>query len=101
MVEGTINKKTYTLMDIKMFMLCVLSGRAEKEHVVQYLGALVEHGGLAGEDDANNPGLTYTQFFIEQSIILLDDKLFDDWIEYYKKELLSIENYELVNDLSL
>ena len=42
-----------------------------------------------------------TTIFEEKSLEMFENELYDEWIEYFKSELLKIENYELIIELEL
>ena len=42
-----------------------------------------------------------TTIFVEKSLEMFENELYDEWIEYFKSELLKIENYELIIELEL
>jgi hypothetical protein len=97
-----MNKAKHSIDDIKLFMLCILSGRAEREHALHYLCALADFGDISNPIDFEVVSdLTATSFFITKSMEFLDRKEYDEWIEYYKQELLKREQYEIVNNLHL
>lgn len=96
------NIGNHSLEDIKLFMICILSGRAEREHVLHYLCALADYSDISYDEDwEKESDMTATMFFVNQSMVFLDLNKFDEWIEYYKGKLLEIENFTLIHELHL
>ena len=42
-----------------------------------------------------------TTIFVEKSLEMFTNELYDEWLDYFKSELLKIENYELIVELEL
>lgn len=96
------NIAKHSLEDIKLYMICILSGRADREHVLSYLCALSDFSGISDDSDWDKKSdLTATVFFVNKSMEFLDKQEWDNWIEYFKQRLIELENYELVKDLHL
>ena len=51
--------------------------------------------------DFENIGISATTIFVEKSLKMIENEQYDEFIEYYKQELLKIEKYELISYLSL
>lgn len=92
----------HSLEDIKLFMICILCGEAEREYVLTYLCALSDYSDISYEEDFEKESdMTATVFFIEESMTFLDRGDYDGWIEYFKQQLIKIENYTLIHQLHL
>lgn len=65
------------------------------------LTLLCDKSNISNKYDLDNIGLNKTTIFVEKSMNFLRKELYDDWLEYYKSELINIENYELIVYLNL
>jgi len=90
------------LDNIKMVMFVLLAGKSEGEKLANYLAFLADKCGLAEKNDFILPSeYSATGMFINKSMDLLEEDRYDDWIEYFKNELLKEQSYELINELHL
>ncbi len=88
--------------DLKEVMMFLLIGGKEikTEQLLNLFTILADKSGISSESDFNG-GLNGTTMFVEKSVNFFKEELYDEWIEFFKGKLLKIENYELVNYLSL
>ena len=89
--------------DFKQIMLFLLIGGKEikTEQLINLFTILADKSQISYSEDFTNVGMNTTTIFVEKSLEMFANELYDDWIEYFKSELLKIENYELVIELEL
>ena len=89
--------------DLKQIMLFLLIGGKEikTEQLLNLFTILVDKSQISSSEDFNDVGMNATTIFVEKSLEMFTNELYDEWIEYFKSELLKIENYELVIELDL
>ena len=89
--------------DLKQIMLFLLIGGKEikTEQLLNLFTILVDKSQISSSEDFNDVGMNATTIFVEKSLEMFTNELYDEWIEYFKSELLKIENYELVIELEL
>ena len=75
--------------------------KIEQEKLCYMLSFLADLSNISEESDFKDVGLNSTTLFIEHSLELLKEAKYDDWIDYYRKKLITNENYELVTYLKL
>lgn len=88
---------------MKEILLFLLMGGKElpTEHLFQALTELSDLSGISCAKDFENPTLNATTLFAEKSFNMFKNEQYDEWIEFYKKELLKLESYELILELDL
>ena len=89
------------MTDIKNLLLLILIGGKEikQEQLLTMFAELADLSDLSHQNDLKDVGLNYTTMFAEKSYSMFQMEDFDEWIQYYKNELLKTENYELINYL--
>ena len=89
--------------EIKQILLFLLLGgnNIKEEQLIHIFTILADLSEISDSEDFKNVGLNATTIFVEKSLEMFTNELFDEWIEYFKSELLKIENYELVIELEL
>ena len=89
--------------DIKQIMLFLLIGGKEikTEQLINLFTILADKSEISSSEDFINVGINTTTIFVEKSLEMFANELYDEWIEYFKQELLKIENYELIIELEL
>ena len=89
--------------DLKQIILFLLIGGKEikTEQLINLFTILADKSEISSSEDFINVGINTTTIFVEKSLEMLTNELFDDWIKYFKQELLKIENYELIIELEL
>jgi hypothetical protein len=89
--------------NIKNLLFFILLGGKEikEEQLLTMFAELADISNLSDENDFVDVGLNYTTIFTEKSLNMFQEEQYDNWIEYYKNELLKTEQYELVNYLEL
>jgi hypothetical protein len=91
------------MTDIKNLLFFILLGGKEikEEQLLTMFAELADLSNLSDENDFVDVGLNYTTIFAEKSLNMFQEEQYDEWIEYYKNELLKTEQYELINYLEL
>ena len=89
--------------DIKQIMLFLLIGGKEvkTEQLINLFIILADKSEISSSEDFINVGMNTTTIFVEKSLEMFTNELYDDWLEHFKSELLKIENYELIVELEL
>lgn len=100
------DKRAYELM--MHLLLC--GGELSKTNLIYTLSELSDVSGISGENDFEENTLckeyTATVLFVNSSVEFFirakkDLNEYDNWLLFFKEELLKIENYELVKELNL
>ena len=89
--------------EIKQLLLFLLLGgnNIKEEQLIHIFTILADLSEISDSEDFKNVGLNATTIFVEKSLEMFTNELYDDWIEYFKQELIKIENYELIIELEL
>ena len=89
--------------DLKQIMLFLLIGGKEikTKQLINLFTILADKSQISSSEDFINVGMNTTTIFVEKSLEMFANELYDDWIEYFKNELLKVENYELIVELEL
>ena len=89
--------------DLKQIMLFLLIGGKEikTKQLINLFTILADKSEISSSEDFIDAGMNTTTIFVEKSLEMFRNELYDDWIEYFKQELLKIENYELIIELEL
>ena len=89
--------------DIKQIMLFLLIGGKEikTEQLINLFTILADKSEISSSEDFISVGMNTTTTFVEKSLEMLTNELYDDWIEYFKQELMKRENYEWIIELEL
>lgn len=96
--------KTDEIKQLLHFLL-VGGNSIEDEQLLHAFSMLADLSGISDENDFTNVGINSTTMFAENSLKLFSDAEtsddYDVWIEYYKNELVKVEEYQLIIDLEL
>lgn len=85
-----------------IFFFILLGGKEIKtDQLIHMLTILADLSEISDDTDFKNVGINATTIFVEKSLKLIENEQYDEFIEYYKRELLKIEKYELVSYLDL
>ena len=85
-----------------IFFFILLGGKEIKtEQLIHILTILSDLSDISDDTDFENIGISSTTIFVEKSLKMIENEQYDEFIEYYKQELLKIEKYELISYLSL
>ena len=89
--------------DLKQIMLFLLIGGKEikTKQLINLFTILADKSEISSSEDFIDVGMNTTTIFVEKSLEMFRNELYDEWIEYFKSELLKIENYELIIELEL
>ena len=89
--------------DIKQLCLYLMLGGKEIkiEQLIHALTILADLSKIGEEIDFKTYGISRVTLFVDKSLELFEQELYDEWIEYFKQELIKIENYELIIELEL
>ena len=89
--------------DLKQIMLFLLIGGKEikTKQLINLFTILADKSEISSSEDFINVGINTTTIFVEKSLEMFTNELYDDWLDYFKSELVKIENYELVIELEL
>ena len=89
--------------DLKQIMHFLLIGGKEikTEQLINLFTILADKSEISSSEDFFDVGMNTTTIFVEKSLEMFANELYDEWIEYFKSELLKIENYELIIELEL
>lgn len=104
--------KEYPNDEIKVFVECIMSKNIRAEDMFRCLTAMAVNMKLdwefyeVSETDEEGELQQYAtsdfQLFIDESIsYLMYENDFIGWLKFYKKQLLKVENYELLHILKL
>ena len=87
--------------EIKQLMLFLMLGGNEikEEQLVHMFTILADLSSLSYENDFVDIGINYTTIFVEKSLKLFSEELYDDWIDFFFGELIKNEDYELLIEL--
>ena len=89
--------------EIKQIMLfLMLSGNSIKiEQLIHALTILADLSKIGEEIDFKTYGISRVTLFVDKSLELFEQELYDDWIFYFFDEILKNEDYELLEELKL
>ena len=89
--------------EIKQLMLFLMLGGKEikEEQLVHMFTILADLSDLSYENDFVDVGINYTTIFVDKSLKLFSEELYDDWIDFFFGELEKNEEYELLMELKL
>ena len=89
--------------EIKQLLLFLLLGgnNIKEEQQVHIFTILADLSEISDSEDFIDVGMNTTTIFVEKSLEMFTNELYDEWIEYFKQELIKIENYELIIELEL
>lgn len=85
-----------------VFMMLLIGGnQIKEEQLLTMLAELCDLSGLSDDNDFENVGVNYTTMFVEKSFKMIMEEEYDMFINYFKGELIKMDNFELVIYLSL
>ena len=84
-----------------LFLILIGGKGIKQEQLLTMFAELADLSGLSHQNDFKDVGLNYTTMFAEKSYNMFQKEDFDEWIQYYKNELLKTEQYELISYLEL
>jgi hypothetical protein len=91
--------------ELKTILFLILLGEGDEQKKAERLAYIADKCGISDEDDFVEPLSEYsaTGIFVNNSMdyLLRERPQYDEWCEYLKKELESLENYELLSELHL
>ena len=89
--------------EIKQIMLfLMLSGNSIKtEQLIHALTILADLSKIGEEIDFKTEGISRVTLFVDKSLGLFEQELYDDWIFYFFDEILKNEDYELLEELKI
>ena len=89
--------KSTEFLEIKEVLFIILLGEASEQQLIYLLTALLDYSEIT---DKNNFG-ALDEVLIEKALDMLLKQEFDMFIEWYKQEIIKVENYELIIYLEL
>ena len=89
--------------DIKQLCLYLMLGGKEIkiEQLIHALTILADLSKIGEEIDFKTEGISRVTLFVDKSLGLFEQELYDDWIFYFFDEILKNEDYELLEELKL
>lgn len=89
--------------EIKQLLLfLMLAGNSIKtEQLIHALTILADLSKIGEEIDFKTEGISRVTLFVDKSLELFEQELYDDWIYYFFDEILKNEDYELLEELKL
>ena len=89
--------------EIKQIMLFLMLGGKEikTDQLIHALTILADLSKIGEEVDFKTEGISRVTIFVDKSLELFEQELYDDWISMYFAELLKNEDYKLLEDLKI
>lgn len=89
--------------DIKQLCLYLMLGGKEIkiEQLIHALTILADLSKIGEEADFKIEGISRVTLFVDKSLELFEQELYDEWISLYFAELLKNEDYKLLEDLKI
>lgn len=89
--------------EIKQIMLFLMLGGKEikTDQLIHALTILADLSKIGEEIDFKTEGISRVTLFVDKSLELFEQELYDDWIYYFFDEILKNEDYELLEELKL
>ena len=89
--------------DLKQIMLFLffVGKEIKTKQLINLFTILADKSEISSSEDFIDVGMNTTTIFVEKSLEMFTNELYDEWIEYFKQELIKIENYELIIELEL
>ena len=89
--------------EIKQLMLFMMLGgnSIKTEQLIHALTILADLSKIGEEIDFKTEGISRVTLFVDKSLGLFEQELYDDWIFYFFDEILKNEDYELLEELKL
>ena len=89
--------------EIKQIMLfLMLSGNSIKiEQLIHALTILADLSKIGEEIDFKTYGISRVTLFVDKSLELFEQELYDEWIFFFFDEILKNEDYELLEELKI
>ena len=89
--------------EIKQLMLFMMLGgnSIKTEQLIHALTILADLSKIGEEIDFKTEGISRVTLFVDKSLGLFEQELYDDWIFYFFDEILKNEDYELLEELKI
>lgn len=89
--------------EIKQLMLFMMLGgnSIKTEQLIHALTILADLSKIGEEIDFKTEGISRVTIFVDKSLELFEQELYDDWIYYFFDEILKNEDYELLEELKI
>lgn len=89
--------------EIKQIMLFLMLGGKEikTDQLIHALTILADLSKIGEEVDFKTEGISRVTIFVDKSLELFEQELYDDWISMYFAELLKNEDYKLLEYLKI
>ena len=89
--------------EIKQLMLFMMLGgnSIKTEQLIHALTILADLSKIGEEIDFKTEGISRVTLFVDKSLELFEQELYDDWIYYFFDEILKNEDYELLEELKI
>ena len=86
----------------QLILFMMLGGNSIKtEQLIHALTILADLSKIGEEIDFKTEGISRVTLFVDKSLGLFEQELYDDWIFYFFDEILKNEDYELLEELKL
>ena len=89
--------------DIKQLCLYLMLGGKEIkiEQLIHALTILADLSKIGEEIDFKTYGISRVTLFVDKSLELFEQELYDEWIFFFFDEILKTEDYELLEELKI
>lgn len=89
--------------EIKQLLLfLMLAGNSIKtEQLIHALTILADLSKIGEEIDFKTYGMSRVTLFVDKSLELFEQELYDEWIFFFFDEILKNEDYELLEELKI
>ena len=89
--------------EIKQLLLfLMLAGNSIKtEQLIHALTILADLSKIGEEIDFKTYGISRVTLFVDKSLELFEQELYDEWIFFFFDEILKNEDYELLEELKI
>ena len=86
----------------QLILFMMLGGNSIKtEQLIHALTILADLSKIGEEIDFKTEGISRVTLFVDKSLGLFEQELYDDWIFYFFDEILKNEDYELLEELKI
>lgn len=82
-------------------MLLICGNNLPYEQQIYMFSELADLSDLSDENDFVDVGINYTTMFVEKGLEFFKHEQYDEFIEYFKEELIKKDKFELINYLKL
>lgn len=89
--------------EIKQLMLFMMLGgnSIKTEQLIHALTILADLSKIGEEIDFKTEGISRVTLFVDKSLELFEQELYDEWIFFFFDEILKNEDYELLEELKI